>query len=76
MVNPISVAIPKPFHSYLRESGGENERNMTRSTDDLPGLITGLEHGETLPAHWYTDPAVTEREINQIFRRSWNYVGH
>jgi phenylpropionate dioxygenase-like ring-hydroxylating dioxygenase large terminal subunit len=48
---------------------------MNESHDNLPGLLAGLERGETLPAHWYTDPSITEREISQIFRKSWNYIG-
>jgi phenylpropionate dioxygenase-like ring-hydroxylating dioxygenase large terminal subunit len=35
----------------------------------------GLEKGYTLPAEWYTDPAVFVREKARIFRRSWQYVG-
>jgi phenylpropionate dioxygenase-like ring-hydroxylating dioxygenase large terminal subunit len=35
----------------------------------------GLEKGYTLPAEWYTDPAVFAREKARIFRRSWQYVG-
>ena len=34
-----------------------------------------LDRGESLPARWYTDPAITEREIQQIFRKTWTYVG-
>jgi len=29
----------------------------------------------TLPWSWYTDPAVLQLEREQIFRRSWQYVG-
>ena len=38
-------------------------------------LLAALNRGESLPAHWYTDPAITAREIEKIFRRSWNYMG-
>lgn len=31
---------------------------------------------ETLPWGWYTDPEILRREQEQIFRRSWQYVGH
>jgi choline monooxygenase len=31
---------------------------------------------ETLPYSWYTDPEVARAEHEQIFRRSWQYVGH
>lgn len=30
----------------------------------------------TLPASWYTDPAIFEREKEAIFYRTWQYVGH
>jgi Rieske 2Fe-2S family protein len=29
----------------------------------------------TLPAHWYTDPAVLEAEQEAIFRGAWQYAG-
>ena len=48
---------------------------MSQSLDDLASLLTPLERGESLPARWYTDPAITEREIHQIFRKTWSYVG-
>jgi choline monooxygenase len=38
-------------------------------------LLAALDRGESLPAHWYTDPAITAREIERIFRKSWNYIG-
>lgn len=39
------------------------------------GLLAALDLGESLPAHWYTDPAITVREIEKVFRKSWNYIG-
>lgn len=48
---------------------------MARTSDNLGSLMAGLERGETLPAHWYTDPSITEQEISRIFRQSWNYLG-
>src|SRR5215218_3237805 len=48
---------------------------MTPIADSPAALLAALDRGETLPAHWYTDPAITEREIALIFRRSWNYIG-
>ena len=48
---------------------------MSQSLDDLASLLTPLERGESLPSRWYTDPAITEREIHQIFRKTWSYVG-
>jgi phenylpropionate dioxygenase-like ring-hydroxylating dioxygenase large terminal subunit len=44
-------------------------------TDNPAVLRAALDRGEALPAHWYTDPAITEREIALIFRKSWNYIG-
>jgi choline monooxygenase len=38
-------------------------------------IRAALDRGESLPASWYTDPAVTAREIERIFRKSWSYVG-
>ena len=29
----------------------------------------------TLPAHWYTDPAVLEAEYASVFRDAWQYAG-
>jgi len=47
---------------------------MTFLADTSSSLLAGLERGESLPARWYTDPAITEREIAQVFRKSWSYV--
>jgi choline monooxygenase len=38
-------------------------------------LRADLERGLSLPASWYTDPAIAERERERIFRRGWQYVG-
>ena len=38
---------------------------------DAEALAAGL----TLPAGWYTDPAVLRLEQERIFRRSWVYAG-
>ena len=38
-------------------------------------LREALEQGYTLPADWYTDPAIFGREREKIFHRSWQYVG-
>ena len=48
---------------------------MTQIPDGHDDLLAGLERGASLPAWWYTDPAVTDREITQIFRKAWNYLG-
>ncbi len=48
---------------------------MKDSAENVASLLAGLARGESLPARWYTDPAITEREIHQIFRKTWNYIG-
>jgi choline monooxygenase len=40
-----------------------------------PTLCEALDRGRTLPAEWYTDPKLFEREEERIFAASWNYVG-
>jgi choline monooxygenase len=32
--------------------------------------------GPTLPYRWYSDPEIAALEREQIFKRSWQYVGH
>ena len=39
-------------------------------------LAEALERGYTLPAEWYTSPAVLELENKRIFHRFWQYVGY
>jgi choline monooxygenase len=39
-------------------------------------LASDLENGATLPADWYSSPAIFAAERENIFRRSWQYVGH
>ncbi len=43
--------------------------------DVTSGLRAQLESGLTLPASWYSDPAVLRLEQEHIFKRSWQYVG-
>jgi len=38
-------------------------------------ILEALGRGESLPAWWYTDPALLDREVARIFRRSWQYLG-
>jgi ferredoxin-NADP reductase/phenylpropionate dioxygenase-like ring-hydroxylating dioxygenase large terminal subunit len=38
-------------------------------------LLAALDRGESLPAHWYTDQGITSREIEKVFRKTWNYIG-
>jgi phenylpropionate dioxygenase-like ring-hydroxylating dioxygenase large terminal subunit len=40
-----------------------------------PSLREALARGRTLPADWYTDPKLFEREEERIFAASWNYIG-
>ena len=35
-------------------------------------LREALAQGRTLPAEWYTDPELFEREQERIFAASWN----
>ena len=46
-----------------------------QTVDKANELIAGLERGESLPSSFYTDPAITEKEIEKIFRKSWQYIG-
>src|SRR3984885_15736739 len=48
---------------------------MSQTIDNPAALIEGLDRGLTLPARWYTDPEITERELQQVFAKSWAYVG-
>ncbi len=52
---------------------------MTMSADphatSLPPLDHPLEDGWTLPASWYSDATVAERERERIFAWSWQYAG-
>jgi choline monooxygenase len=33
-----------------------------------------LAHASTIPADWYTDPAMLDRERREIFRRTWQFA--
>jgi choline monooxygenase len=50
------------------------ERRILMNVQD-PSLREALARGRTLPADWYTDPTLFEREQERIFAASWNYVG-
>jgi phenylpropionate dioxygenase-like ring-hydroxylating dioxygenase large terminal subunit len=41
----------------------------------ISNLAEDLDQGFSLPASWYTDPAIVELERERIFMRSWQYVG-
>jgi ferredoxin-NADP reductase/phenylpropionate dioxygenase-like ring-hydroxylating dioxygenase large terminal subunit len=47
----------------------------SQTTETADRLLAALNRGESLPADWYTDPTITAREIDKIFRKSWNYIG-
>src|SRR5262245_49670258 len=49
---------------------------MTSELHTDSQLARRLEQGETLPAEWYASPAVFAVENANIFRKSWQYVGH
>src|SRR4051812_44258797 len=36
-------------------------------------LSSDLDRGMSLPASWFTDPAIVEREFDRIFHRTWQY---
>lgn len=38
-------------------------------------LAESLEAGYTLPAEWYTSPAMSDRERDRVFHRCWQYAG-
>ena len=42
---------------------------------DAAGLREALDAGATLPADWYSDPAILRLENERIFARSWQYAG-
>ncbi|CAN5922083.1 SRPBCC family protein [soil metagenome] len=48
---------------------------MSLFNDDPADLIAALDRGESLPARWYTDPAITQRELTHVLRKSWTYIG-
>ncbi len=48
---------------------------MSQTISNPAALIAGLDRGLTLPAQWYTDAAITDLELKQVFGKSWAYVG-
>ncbi|MCA0304819.1 MAG: aromatic ring-hydroxylating dioxygenase subunit alpha [Proteobacteria bacterium] len=48
---------------------------MTTDIDDLDTQLAALDRGHSLPARWYTDPALLPLEDERIFRKAWAYVG-
>ncbi len=57
------------------DAAGRYVRLMTHVADTLPQPACRPRPGESLPARWYTDPSITERETTHVFRKSWNYIG-
>ncbi len=49
--------------------------SMTLVARDARSVGAALDQGYTLPASWYTDPAILAAEQRRIFRRCWQYVG-
>jgi phenylpropionate dioxygenase-like ring-hydroxylating dioxygenase large terminal subunit len=43
--------------------------------DEATSLMRDLDRGTSLPASWYTDPVLMERERERIFRLAWQYAG-
>jgi phenylpropionate dioxygenase-like ring-hydroxylating dioxygenase large terminal subunit len=48
---------------------------MGAMAHDLPALERPLEEGWTLPASWYSEPAVLQLERERIFTAEWQYAG-
>jgi choline monooxygenase len=48
---------------------------QTAPATSIPPLDHPLEEGWTLPASWYTDATVRERERERLFARAWTYAG-
>jgi carnitine monooxygenase subunit len=51
---------------------------MTQRATGQPAinnLASDLDHGFSLPASWYTDPAIVDLERERIFGHHWQYVG-
>jgi phenylpropionate dioxygenase-like ring-hydroxylating dioxygenase large terminal subunit len=48
---------------------------MNKVSDNSDALLAAIDNGWMLPGNWYTDPEITQRELQQIFGKSWAYVG-
>jgi phenylpropionate dioxygenase-like ring-hydroxylating dioxygenase large terminal subunit len=48
---------------------------LTPAEPPADPLTADLDRGLSLPASWFTDPAVVDREQERIFRRAWQYAG-
>ena len=49
--------------------------NQPLSSQAAAKLANDLDRGVSLPASWYTDPAIGALENERIFCRSWQYIG-
>jgi phenylpropionate dioxygenase-like ring-hydroxylating dioxygenase large terminal subunit len=47
----------------------------TQRIQQLPAVPRPLEEGWTLPASWYSEPAVLELEHERVFASAWQYAG-
>jgi phenylpropionate dioxygenase-like ring-hydroxylating dioxygenase large terminal subunit len=47
-----------------------------RRAELLEELAETIDAGLALAPHWYTDPGIHAFERDEIFRRTWQYVGH
>src|ERR1700722_3259635 len=66
---------PQPGKFSTHEANAMIQSLLHEIPDTPDSLLAALERGESLPAHWYTDPSITAREIEKIFRKTWNYIG-
>jgi phenylpropionate dioxygenase-like ring-hydroxylating dioxygenase large terminal subunit len=48
---------------------------MALSKSEISRLAADLDRGLSLPASWFTDPAIAALEHERIFRHTWQYVG-
>jgi ferredoxin-NADP reductase/phenylpropionate dioxygenase-like ring-hydroxylating dioxygenase large terminal subunit len=48
---------------------------MDQLLHNSDALLVAIAQGRMLPAQWYIDPEIAERELRQIFPKSWAYVG-
>ena len=80
-IGPSALHAAFPAEGRGRGLGGTQQLDLGQggrsemSQESYSALATALGRGETLPSYWYTDPAITERERNQIFRKTWSYIG-
>lgn len=54
--------------------GMHAESPIASLENGLPTLRGDLAEGYTLPASWYSDPAILARELDAIFAHSWQYA--